>query len=220
MIAKSASATWLTEILFPLMRYRITNLGDDASGAFGVYRDRIRSERVFSESEIQLMEAIIASGPPVNDIHQIGCGWGEFIFLLAWNEYRAVGFEDNNRRFAGAEDFRRILYLLDRDRASRAAILNQSFPPRRWPDAERGLVIATNVEGDDAAGREDEIIGALPYYRYAIIDTVRFCRHRNPSERDALLSKIEESGLRNLGLFCDVDEDAQFYLFETKVTKN
>jgi hypothetical protein len=204
----------LSQLLLPVMRYRIEKLGVEASGAFNFYRSRLATDRVFCDYEVRLAERIAGDLPLVEEIHEIGCGWGQLVFLLAWCGYRATGFEIDSRRFAGADSLHRVLGQVDPEAARRATLRNEFFPPLDRPESRSSLVIATNVVVGNPRLIEEQMLWALRRYRYAIVDIDRFCRLRRPDERQDFIAAVEGSGLRNVGLFCDAGSDGQFYLFE------
>lgn len=212
------SAKWLNDLLLPAMRYRVETRGEAPSGAYEYYQDRLSAGSVISSYEIALAKAVAESGLEIENIHEIGCGWGQFVFLLAWCGYRAVGFEFDERRFQGADYFLRLLGQLDPERAALATIVEGPFPPVAWPEGKRDLVVATNLVNGDAAAAEESIICALHNYRYAIIDVDRFGRRRNAADRGELIARIEQNGLKNHGLLCDLLDEAQYYLFESPKT--
>lgn len=209
-------ATWLTNLLLPLARDRIELLGVDASGAFEFYRSRIANGRVFNDCEIRLVSSIVDSLLPIDEIHEIGCGWGQLTFLLAWNGYNTTGFEIDIKRYAGAEYLRRMLGEIDKERARRATVYNEFFPPLRRPDSTRSLVVSTNLVIGNPQFVEDQILWGLRRYRYAVIDIDRFCCQRNADQRPSFLARVEQAGLKNLGLFCDAGNEGQYYLFEPR----
>ncbi len=204
----------LTSLLLPIMCYRVEKLGVDGSGAFNFYRSRLASGRVFCDYEIRLVRALIDRMPPPGEVHEIGCGWGQLVFLLAWCGYRTTGFEIDSRRFAGAEFLHRLLREIDEECGALAVVRNEFFPPLDRPDSTASLVIATNVVVSDPQLVEEQMLWALRRYRYAIVDVDRFCRLRQPAERPAFIAGVEETGLRNRGLFCDAGPEGQFHLFE------
>src|SRR4051812_31295451 len=106
------AARALADILLPLMRGRLERFGVDGSGAFRFYETRLATGNVFSRCELMVAETI-GRGLQVEDIHEIGCGWGQLVFLLAWSGQRATGFELDGKRFVGASDFLAELRQLD-----------------------------------------------------------------------------------------------------------
>lgn len=208
------AATILTDLLLPVMRYRIARWGVDASGAYEFYRARLETGRVFCQYETDLVRSIRTQLPQLDEIHEAGCGWGQFIFLLAWSGYRAAGFEMDERRFDGAQYFHRILADIDDATASRARIYNEFFPPLRRPTSPNSLVVTTNIVISDPQFVEEQVLWSLRRYHYAVVNIDRFCYKRQPEDRPAFLSRVEQIGLKNLGLFYDAGVDGQFYWFE------
>ena len=208
----------LTELLLPALRRRMDELGVDASGAYNFYERRLRENRIFSEYEVRLVRNLVEQLGPIDQIHEIGCGWGQLVFLLAWCGYDTVGFEIDARRFHGGEFLRQALMEIDRDRVIRAKLRNEFFPPLDRPSGIRNLVISTNLVVDDPHLVEEQIVWALRRYHYAILDVDRFCRLRQPYERQELIALVEQAGLRSAGLFCDAGASGQYYLFEREPT--
>jgi hypothetical protein len=208
-----STAQCLSQILLPLMRYRVSRMGVDASGAFRFYSARLETCSVFTRSESTVASAVAAHGLEIDEIHEIGCGWGQLVFLFAWAGYRTTGFEIDSKRFAGASYLRGILMQIDEERTGRATIRNEFFPPARRP-APRSLAIATNLVTDHPKFVEEQMLWGLRRYRYAVIDVDRFCYLRPPEERTAFLTRAAAVGLRDLGVFCDTGNDGEFHLFE------
>jgi hypothetical protein len=208
-------AGWLTCLLLPIMRYRIARLGVEEAGAYEFYRTRVASGRVFGDYETRLVDTIVSQMLPVDEVHEIGCGWGQLVYLLAWRGYRATGFEIDKRRYLGAEVLHGVLRRLDADRAGLAVIRNEFFPPLDRPNPRRGLILATNVVTENPAFFEDQMLWGLRRYRYAIIDIDRFCMLRRADQYSSFIARAEEFGLRSQGLFCDAGSEGHFYLFES-----
>jgi hypothetical protein len=196
------------------MDYRLALLGIVESGAYDYYHARLSQRRVFAEYELQLVQAIVSRRLPVEDVHEIGCGWGQLIFLLAWHRYRAAGFEIDRKRFAGGKSLLSVLRDVDPERAARATLRMEFFPPLDRPPKERSLVIATNIVTENPTYIEHQMIWALRHYQYALLDVERFCQIRGPDEQKAFLDRLQASGFRNHGLFCDAGSEGQFYLLE------
>jgi hypothetical protein len=149
----------------------------------------------------------------MEEIHEIGCGWGQLAFLLAWSGLNVTGFEADERRFRSACWLSNVLAQVDEERAARVRIRNEFFPPLDRPDPAHTAVIATNVVIGNPTLFEHEMIWGLRRYRYAIVDVERFCRQRLAEEQAAFISLVEECGLRNLGPFCDAGSAGRYYLF-------
>lgn len=212
----SDPAASLAALLLPILEYRVALLGVEESGAYEFYRWRLENRQVFADYELCLVERIVARQLPVDTIHEIGCGWGQLLLLLAWRGYRVTGFDVDQRRFLGASCILAVLNQIDPNRASRVTLRREFFPPLDRPDRDRSLVIATNIVTENPKYVEEQILWGMRRYRYALFDIDRFCTLRKPEERAGFLARVEQSGLRNLGLFCDAASGGHFYLFEPK----
>lgn len=205
----------LTELFLPAMRRRIDKLGIEASGAYNFYRSRVVANQAFSSYEVLLAQKIVDQfATSVQEVHEIGCGWGQLVFLMASCGYKSIGFEVDSKRFEGAQSLSKALERVDEACARRASIRNESFPPLDRPESGSSLVVSTNVVVSDPHLFEPQMVWALRRYKYAIIDVDRFCRLRRASERQDLIDMIGHAGLKSAGLFCDAGNDGQFYLFE------
>jgi hypothetical protein len=208
----------LTDLLLPMMRYRVQRLGAGLSGAYNFYQARLEADRVFADYEIQLAGEIIERLGPIDHIYEIGCGWGQLVFLLAWCGYATTGFEIDTRRYNGARVLQGVLRQIDEDRGALAQVRHEAFPPLDAPELNRNLVISTNLVVGSPRLVEEHMMWGLRKYRYAIVDVDRFCRPRRPDERAAFIACLEQTGLRNAGLFYDAGAGGHFYAFEGDAT--
>ena len=135
----------LSEVLLPAMRARVAEMGVEASGAFEFYRVAVERERVFNPYEIDLVNALRERLPHIDEIHEIGCGWGQLVFLLAWSGFNTTGYEIDERRYAGAMQFHRLLGQINPQLAGRAQFLNEFFPPLTRPKPMNTLAVSTNI---------------------------------------------------------------------------
>lgn len=196
------------------MQRRVEELGIDQSGAYNFYRARLAKGQAFAEYEVKLVQEIVDRLADVDQIHEIGCGWGQLVFLLAAYGFEAVGFEVDVRRFAGAIALQQALEKAAPDVMLNVVLREEFFPPLDRPSGRSTLVIATNIVVSGPQVVEDQILWGLRRYKYAIIDVDRFCRKREPEERAPLIAAVEDVGMRCVGLFCDAGSDGQFHLFE------
>ncbi len=206
----------LMELLLPAMRERVATMGVEASGAFEFYRVATERGRVFNNYEIGVVELIKSRFPALTEIHEVGCGWGQLVFLLAWSGYVTTGFEIDERRYAGAAHFHRVLRDLDEPRASRARILNEFFPPLTRPNPIGTLALSTNIVIGNPRFVEEQILWGLTRYQYSVVNIDRFCYERPASERRTFIARVEAMGLTNRGLFHDAGAQGQFFLFERR----
>lgn len=206
----------LTELLLPAMRARVATLGEEGSGAYNFYGSRLRQGIAFLPYEIALLEALIEARLPVARIDDVGCGWGQFVLLLAWCGARSLGYEYDVKRYPTA------CHLLETLRVAAPALRLASFSRKRFPPrvvgfgTENRLAITTNIVTDLADEVEQRTIRGLRRYRYAVVNLDRFCRMRGPADRAGLVAQIEAAGMAHRGLFRDVGVDGQFHLFEPR----
>jgi hypothetical protein len=207
-------ASWLSTVLLPVLDYRVSLLGLEESGAYDFYQARLSCRRIFADYELELAKGIVANQLPVDEIHEIGCGWGQLPILLAWCGYRTTGFEIDRRRFVGASCLLSVLQQIDPARAARVTLRREFFPPLDRPQRDRSLVIATNIVTENPKYVEEQILRGVRRYGLALFDIDRFCTLRKPHEREVFLAHLKQSGLRSRGLFFDAGRQGHFYLFE------
>ena len=205
----------LTTLLLPVMAERFALLGEEGSGAYNFYKQRLLQRLVFKDYEIDLLAALAQADLPIRQIHDVGCGWGQLVFLLAWCGCPTVGYENDRKRFASAVYFQSVLGVLDPHHMRFASVSDAHWPP---PGRARGLgqtlVVTTNIVTDEADLYEEGSIAGLARYPLAVVNVDRFCRYRGEADRHLLIERFVKAGLTHRGLFCDVGEDGQFHLFE------
>lgn len=203
-----------TELLLPIMRYRMASLGVEGFRAHNFYRSRRATSRVFGDYEVWLAERIVERLASIRQIHEIGCGWDQLVLLLAWCGYEVTGFEVDNRRFLGAEGLRRVIAQIDKGCTAFASLRNEFFPPLEHPGCDDTPMIATSVVVSNPGLVEDQMLWALRRSRYAIVDVDRFCCERQLHERSDFAAQAEQIGLKSAGLICDAGSSGQCCLFE------
>ena len=205
----------VTAMLLPLWDERFALLGEEDSGGYNFYRNRLDGRLVFKDYEIDLLAALARADLPIRRIHDVGCGWGQLVFLFAWCGYPTVGFENDRKRFASANYFQSAMGVLDPHRMRLASITAERWPPAGGRQRLRDtLVVTTNIVTDEADLYEEASIAGLARYRMAIVNVDRFCRYRGDADRHLLIERLVKSGIKHRGLFCDVGVDGQFHLFE------
>ncbi|MGH6980329.1 MAG: hypothetical protein ACREFC_03905, partial [Stellaceae bacterium] len=172
----------LTELLLPAMHARVAALGEEGSGAYNFYGSRLRQGIAFLPYEVALLDALIEARLPAARIDDVGCGWGQFVMLLAWCGARTLGYENDRLRYATA---RELLETLGNEASAfrRVSLSRRRFPPRVIGlGVENRLVITTNIVTDLADEVEQRTIRGLRRYRYAVVNLDRFCRMRGPDD--------------------------------------
>jgi hypothetical protein len=213
MLPRQEAVEKLNATLLPLMIARRESLGVDGSGGYNYYHARLQQDRVLLDYEIALVDALRTVNLPIKQIHEVGCGWGQFVFLLAWCGYRATGFEIDQKRFASAHFFEMRLRAIEPQLMRFCSIVKARFPiSERHFGHPFSLVVTTNLVSQEAI--ETRLVPGLLRYRFALIDVDRFCRKRGPEDRHLLIRQLEEMGFKHLGLFSDVGESGQYHLFQ------
>jgi hypothetical protein len=177
-LAETRKIQWadrLTAILLPAMQQRIEQDGAEGSGAYNFYVQRVARGKVFLEYEIALAETLLSCGLDITHIHEVGCGFGQLVFLLGWNGFQTVGFEANPDRARTARRLQTILSLVDAGRTRNVTILSKAFPSRRprLPDAGT-MVVTTNLVTSATAAERRAFVRGMRRYRFVVIDMQRF----------------------------------------------
>jgi len=221
-IRKIRWADRLAAILLPAMQQCIEQDGPEGSGAYNFYVQRVAREKVFLEYEIALTEKLLSCGLDITHIHEIGCGFGQLVFLLGWNGFKAVGFESNPNRARTAWRLQTILSVVDAGRTRNVTILSKAFPAwrPRLPKAG-GMVVATNLVSSVTAAERRALIRGMSRYRFVVIDAQRFLDLRTePGSEQQTLAHFAEAGFAPPQLFLDLGQSGKFYLFEGPALAN
>jgi SAM-dependent methyltransferase len=198
------------------MQQRIEQDGADGSGAYNFYVQRVAQEKVFLEYEIALAEKLLSCGLDIRHIHEVGCGFGQLVFLLGWNGFRAVGFEVDPARARTALRLQTILSRVDADLTRNVTILSEAFPSRRpRPPETEAMVLATNLVVSATATERRALVRAMRRYRFVVIDVQRFFDLRTePGSDHETLALFAEAGFASPQLFLDLGQGGRYYLFE------
>jgi SAM-dependent methyltransferase len=221
-IAKTRWADRLSAILLPAMEQRIEQDGADGSGAYNFYVQRVARRKVFLEYEIALVEKLLSCGLDITRIHEVGCGFGQFVFLLGCNGFQAVGFERDPNRARTAQWLRTALSLADAELTRNVTILPKAFPAwRPRPPAVGAMVVATNLVVSATAAERLALIRGMRRYRFVVIDAQRFVDLRTePGSEQETLAHFVEAGFAPPQPFLDLGQDGKFYLFEGPHSKD
>lgn len=205
----------LHELLLPAMRQRIEQLGIEQSGALNYYDVRVRRGRVFLDYELALVHRLLACGLDIRRIDEIGCGWGQLVFLLGWNGFKTVGFESNQPRFKGATALQEVLFRADAALARNTRLINVDFPGRGRPQPEPGsMVVTTNLVYRRSRRRQLDTLAAMRRYRFVLSDIQRFFDYRQDlGQEPEALALFAEAGMHNPELFLDLGAGGRYYLF-------
>ena len=218
-LAETRKIQWvdrLSAILLPAMQQRIEQDGVEGSGAHNFYVQRVARGKAFLEYEIALTEKLLSCGLDITHVHEVGCGFGQLVFLLGWNGFQAVGFEANPDRARTARRLQTILSLVDAGRTRNVTILSQVFPSRRprLPDAGT-MVVTTNLVTSATMAERRAFVRGMRRYRFVVVDVQRFFDLRTePDGEQETLALFTEAGFGSPQPFLDLGQGGKFYLFE------
>ena len=218
-LAETRKIQWadrLAAILLPAMQERIEQDGAEGSGAHNFYVQRVARGKVFLEYEIALTEKLLSCGLDITHIHEVGCGFGQLVFLLGWNGFQTVGFEANPDRARTARRLQTILSLIDAGRTRNVTILSKAFPSRRPRLPEAGaMVVTTNLVTSATVAERRALVRGMGRYRFVVIDAQRFFDLRTePDSEHKNLALFAEAGFAPPQLFLDLGQGGKYYLFE------
>jgi hypothetical protein len=221
-LAETRKTRWadrLSAILLPAMQQRIEQDGANGSGAYNFYVQRVAQGKVFLEYEIALTEKLLSCCLDITHIHEVGCGFGQLVFLLGWNGFQAVGFDSDPNRARTAQWLQTVLNNVDADLTRNVTILSQMFPPHRPRLPEAGaMVVATNLVFSATAAERRALIRGMRRYRFVVIDAQRFVDLRTePDGEQETLAHFAEAGFAPPPPFLDLGQGGKFYLFEGPV---
>ena len=221
-MAETRKLQWadrLADVLLPAMQHRIEQEGAEGSGAFNFYVQRAARGKAFLEYEIALAEKLLSCGLDIKHVHEIGCGFGQLVFLLGWNGFQAVGFESNPDRARTALILQTVLSRTDADLTRNVTILSEAFPPHRprFP-ATDAMVLATNIVTTATTAERRALVRGMRGYRFVVIDAQRFFDLRTePGSEHETLALLAEAGFASPQLFLDLGQGGKYYLFEGPV---
>jgi SAM-dependent methyltransferase len=205
----------LTAILLPAMQHAIEQRGIDASGAYNFYARRVEQQKVFLEYEVALAQRLLSCELGITQVHEVGCGYGQLVFLLGWNGFQAVGFELDQARGEAARALWGILKLVDPELSRNITLVTEAFPSDKAPPVPASLVLTTNLVAQATPQEQLAVARAMRRYRYALVDVQRFFEYRPEIEREPeALALFTEAGFAPPQLFLDLGAGGRYYLFE------
>src|SRR5262245_13749745 len=92
----------LQQLLVQVLQHLIDREGESETGAYNFYKVRVQRGQLFVASEIALARELLKGRLNITRVDEIGCGFGQLMFLLGWNGYKAIGFESERQRIRTA----------------------------------------------------------------------------------------------------------------------
>jgi SAM-dependent methyltransferase len=198
-----------------VLQHRIERFGGDTTGAYDFYSARVQQGDIFSRYEIALVQRLLTSKLHIRSVHEIGCGFGQLVFLLGWNGFKATGFEADRKRAKSARDLHSILSLVDPELMENVDLLEGEFPTRdaRQPDAHT-LVLTTNLVATRSRSQQLAVLQAMRRYSFVLSDVQRFFDLKpDIADESSVLALFAEAGLTDGKLFLDMGSGGRYYFF-------
>lgn len=208
-------AAAMESMVVPMVNYWIDRLGIRDSGAYDFYRARAERQTIFGEYELALAKRVVDGPLKFSEIHEVGCGLGQLVFLLGWNGIPTVGFEADALRASRARDLLRVLRVVDPEKAANIQLYEGLFPSDSAPIAgSNSLVVATNLVYTLTEEQQAAIIRAMRTYSYALVDIQRlFVSRDSQDKQNEVLALFEKEGFSAPEVFLDLGSDGKYMLF-------
>lgn len=205
----------LRELLVPVTRHRIERLGIEKSGAYSFYNVRVQAGEIFADYDVALARKLLLCGLDIREVHEIGCGLGQLMFLLGWNGFKTLGFESDRARVRAAKDLLAILKLADPELTENVEVLESEFPLQGMPQpGPYSLVLTTNLVATRSLPQQRAVLQAMLKYPFVVADIQRFFDLRSDSVAEqAALALFAEEGFRKPEMFLDLEQSGRYYLF-------
>jgi len=205
----------LSALLLPAMQHVVERQGVAQSGAYNFYDFRLRQRKVFLEYELALAQKLLSCELEIEHVHEVGSGFGQLVFLLGWNGFKAAGFELDQPRAKTGEALRSVLTLIEPELMRNITLHRHGFPSDSVPVPSRSLVLTTNFAVTSTPEAQMAIVKGMRRYRYVLIDVQRFFGLRMEIEREhEVLSLFARAGFEAPTLFLDLGPSGKYYLFE------
>ncbi len=208
-------AARLHDLLIPVLRHRLERSGIEASGAYNFYNVRVQNGEIFANYELALCRALLSYSSKIRQVHEIGCGFGQLMFLLGWNGFKSVGFESDRARAKTARDLKAILDLIDPEFTGNVQLLEAEFPATAAPRPDAySLLLTTNLVATRTLPQQLAILGEMRKYPYVLADIQRFFELRmDVADQQKTLDLFAQAGFKEPELFLDLGASGRYYLF-------
>ncbi len=204
----------INALLLPILEERINKLGDQESGAYNFYATRLQRRNLIGDYEVAITQQILKTGVGSQGVHEIGPGYGQLTFLLAYAGLTASAVEIDRRRHATGAIMLGTIGAADPDVGNRCRILFGAFP---LPDSVlapgQALALATNLVFTTDRPTQLKILGAMRRYKTCIVDVDRlFDRRTDDAGRALTHALIKEAGFAHVEPFLDLGESGRYFL--------
>jgi hypothetical protein len=207
-----ASVGRLNNVLLPVVAARFEALGEQESGAYNFYKQRLAGGSLVADYEIEVAQALMQYHATGGGVHEIGAGYGQLPFLLALNGVPSVAIEADARRAATAEGlvqvFRAAFPL-----AAACRVVTGSFPlPDEVLAPDGATALTTNLVFTTPHRQRLAILRAMRRYNDVFVDVDRlFEKHDDEQGRESSLALIRVAGFSSCTPFLDLGVSGRYY---------
>lgn len=203
----------LNALLLPILRTRVDTYGEAEAGAYNFYLHRLTHQDMIGGYEVAIANRLIESGVGAAGVHEIGCGYGQLLFLLALRGIDAVGIEIDPRRYATGAIMLEAFKVAYPEAGRRCRLFQGAFPLADTVLAPgKDVVLTTNLVATADRKTQLKILAAMRRYPCAVVDVDRFMDRRTDEEgRQLTLALMREAGFKQIEPFLDLGEDGRYY---------
>jgi len=161
------------------------------------YMTRLSTGRLFVDAEVAIARYCRSRFEPGTRFFELGFGFGEFSLLLALSGFRAVGYESDVGRHAGAAALVEGLARRGLDTGS-LSLVQGTFPDALAQEAvDAGgpaVFVSTNVTSSHVMENIAAILTALRLFDHLILDLSRFGAVRDQRSQQELVAELRRAG--------------------------
>lgn len=189
-----------------------------SAGAY--YLERLSGGRLFVDSEVSIVRYCRSRFESGTRFFELGFGFGELTMLLALSGFRAVGYESDVGRHAGAVALVEGLAQRGLDMAG-VSLVPGIFPfalaPGSFDAAGPTVFVSTNVTSSNVMRNIEAILKALRRFDHLILDLSRFGIVRDQQSQLELVAELRRAGFDEVGRVYSVD-DSNIRHFQRQAT--
>jgi hypothetical protein len=188
----------------------------EQSGAQNFYLRRLGGGIMIEPYEVAVGCFLVRTLDVADQSYEVGCGYGQLPFWVAWGGRRMAGLERASGRFGGAQFLLSTLGEFNPDAAERLSFQKILFPTEfnfdLLADNRRNALVFTNVVSTAIKQQEEAILTTFARFNIVIVMVSHFGWHRSKAEQRDLERKIRNSGMI-FGEEIFVDEDRRIVSF-------
>jgi hypothetical protein len=186
------AAKTVDDVLVPLHRHRVAEMGVDPSGLFEHYNRHLDVGVLATDHVRRVAQIVVDALPAFESYHVIRAGLGELAFVLATMGIRTVAHEANVRRFGAMLAGHQALTAVAPDIARLVTLSSETMGD--LPHGSCTLGIAYHLVGFPLA-EDDRTLDTISRYRALLIEPRTFLRLRlTPREQAAGVDLVRRSG--------------------------